>query len=311
MSNKGWISLHRKIKDNWLWQRKRVFSEFEAWIDILLSVNHAPAKVSINGQLIEVKEGEILTSILKLSEAWQWSRGKVTRFLDKLESEQMINQKRTSKYTLLTVMNWALYQDENIENRHQTNIKRTSNEHQIDNKQTSNGHQTDNRRTQTIINNNENNVDNVNNDNNENKKPYDDFFERIWKLYPKKQGKNAVKEASKEELAQYSYEEIARAIERYYEEIKDKDVQYWMYGSTFFNGRYKDYLDANYQPPIDPQKLKWAKWEKMQDDLETLNIDYRRLAIPRDGCLEGDIDHYKHYVEARWEYFYNKKGEMI
>jgi len=57
MADKGWISLHRKIQGHWIWQDKP-FSKGQAWIDILLMVNHKEQKVLFNNQVITVEEGE-------------------------------------------------------------------------------------------------------------------------------------------------------------------------------------------------------------------------------------------------------------
>ena len=77
----------------------------------------------------------------------------------------------------------------------------------------------------------------------------DDIFEMMWALYPKKRGKTAVSKKSKKAIRKVGYEHMCRAIERYKKEIVGKDEQYIMMGSTFFNGRYQDYLDENYEPP--------------------------------------------------------------
>lgn len=74
----------------------------------------------------------------------------------------------------------------------------------------------------------------------------DEFFESIWKLYPKHKGKGKVSKAQKEKLFKIGHDEIPRAIERYKKEMTGKDPQYIMYGSTFFNSGYVDYLDKNY-----------------------------------------------------------------
>jgi phage replication O-like protein O len=79
-----------------------------------------------------------------------------------------------------------------------------------------------------------------------NKCSVDVFFEKIWALYPKRRGKGKVSKAQKEKLFKIGYDEISRAIERYKKETAGKDPQYIMYGSTFFNSGYVDYLDKNY-----------------------------------------------------------------
>lgn len=75
-------------------------------------------------------------------------------------------------------------------------------------------------------------------------KEISDFYESVWALYPIKRGKAAVSEAQKKKLFAIGCDEIARAISRYDSEITDR--QFMKHGSTFFNGGYIDYLDANY-----------------------------------------------------------------
>jgi predicted phage replisome organizer len=76
---------------------------------------------------------------------------------------------------------------------------------------------------------------------------YVDFFEQIWQLYPKKEGKGQVSLTQKKKLYSIGLEEMTRAIERYVKAKQGKDKQYLQNGSTFFNSGYVDYLDANYQ----------------------------------------------------------------
>lgn len=75
------------------------------------------------------------------------------------------------------------------------------------------------------------------------------LFEKLWELYPCKKGKGQVSDTTKMKLLKIGFEEISRAIDRYrayFEQNSD-----WLRpknGSTFFNGGYLDYLDANYVP---------------------------------------------------------------
>lgn len=78
------------------------------------------------------------------------------------------------------------------------------------------------------------------------KKTVDAFFETIWKLYPKKRGKDRVSDAKKKVLYQIGYEEMARAIDRYKKGLKKETWRKPQDGSTFFNVGYVDYLDKNY-----------------------------------------------------------------
>ena len=51
-----------------------------------------------------------MTSILKLSQRWKWSKGKTTRYLNLLESEQMITTMRTPFGTLITIEKYGDFQ---------------------------------------------------------------------------------------------------------------------------------------------------------------------------------------------------------
>lgn len=110
MSN-GWIKLHRKLQDCWIWLEKEPFDKRSAWVDLLLSANHSDKKILFNGELITVKRGQILTSIRKLSERWKWSYDKTSRFLKLIESDGMLRRESDNCRTLLTIENYEVYQD--------------------------------------------------------------------------------------------------------------------------------------------------------------------------------------------------------
>ncbi|MBO8660211.1 DnaD domain-containing protein [Staphylococcus aureus] len=167
----GWISIDRSIQNHWLFKEKRTFSKFEAWIYLLMEANHSKAKVPIGNQIVTVERGQRLTSILTLSDLFNWSRFKVKTFLDLLESDGMLEVKTTSKYTLITIVDYDFYQSEQGRNQHQNDIKPTSKQHQSNINPTSKQHQTN-------TNNNDNKDNNEKNVNNEKKKTTAfDFFQ--------------------------------------------------------------------------------------------------------------------------------------
>ena len=58
-----------------------------------------------------IKRGEIVTSMMKLSGRWKWSRNKLRHFLGLLEKDGMIERKSNHNYTHLSVCNYDPYQD--------------------------------------------------------------------------------------------------------------------------------------------------------------------------------------------------------
>lgn len=146
MADKGWIALHRNIRDHWVYQEKRVFSKYEAWLDLLMDANHQNNKFLFDGQLIEVNRGEFITSVRQLCERWGWSNTKVNRFLKMLEDDQMLIRKSDSKKTVITIVNYDFYQ------RHES--KETTQKRQQNDAEASQKHTNNNDKT---MNNNDNN----------------------------------------------------------------------------------------------------------------------------------------------------------
>lgn len=85
----------------------------------------------------------------------------------------------------------------------------------------------------------------------------EDFFESVWSLYPKKEGKGSISKSQKLKLFKIGVEEITRAINRYKQKIQKEGIEkkYIKQGSTFFNSGYIDYLDSNSQENGKPVKV--------------------------------------------------------
>lgn len=107
----GWIKLHRSIEEHWIYQEKRVFSKYEAWIDMILNVNYSDNKVFIKGKLYTIKRGESVKSLETWANRWNWDKSQVRRFFKLLENDSMIKTKSDSKTTQITICNYDSYQD--------------------------------------------------------------------------------------------------------------------------------------------------------------------------------------------------------
>lgn len=166
----GWISLHRSIQKHWLFEEKRKFSRFEAWIDILMMVNHTDNKIMHDGDLITVKRGQRITSLRQLGERWSWSITKVDKYLKILESDGMLEVKKDTKKTVLTVVNYDDYQDEDLKKRRRNDSEKTEKKHRSNTE-----------KTQKKTNNNDNKENNENNDDND--VVVGDDFASIYNLY--------------------------------------------------------------------------------------------------------------------------------
>jgi len=125
----GFIKLYRKITENWVWD-DRPYSRGQAWVDLLLCANHSQVEISIDGMPFDIERGERYTSEVKLADRWGWSRKKVHVFLSRLEMDKMLTTKRHNKGTVVTIINYSVYNDYGTAEEQQKSSKRTAEEQQ-------------------------------------------------------------------------------------------------------------------------------------------------------------------------------------
>lgn len=132
LMQKGWIKLQRRIQSHWLYQEKRVFSRYEAWLDLLMMANHKERKILIDSKLETVKSGQIITSVRKLCDRFSWSNTKVNSFLKLLEQDEMIAYKSDTKKTVISIVNYGVYHNEETAettHKHNGNISEAHQKH--------------------------------------------------------------------------------------------------------------------------------------------------------------------------------------
>lgn len=122
--DEGWIKLHRKTKNHWLYQEKP-FDRYHAWEDILMSANHEQNTFLHGNTLLTIEPGQFVTSLRKLGERWGWSQEKVRRFLNLLVSDAMVRIECDTKKTVIAVENWDIYQTERNGARHNCDTNET------------------------------------------------------------------------------------------------------------------------------------------------------------------------------------------
>jgi hypothetical protein len=110
-TNNGWIKLHRQIVDDELWFSEP-FTRAQAWIDILLIANHKKRSFYVRGNKINVDRGQFAYGEEALALRWKWSRNKVRRYLDELETIQQIGQQKNRVLSIYTVLNYNRYQSD-------------------------------------------------------------------------------------------------------------------------------------------------------------------------------------------------------
>ncbi len=110
MRSKGFIKLHRKLRDNKLYKDSYTM---HLWIELLSRVNHKPKSWEFCGRLCSVKAGECLVSLYSLSDSTGLKVSRIRCILKKLKSAKMITTKSTSYGTYIEIVKWDKYQDDN------------------------------------------------------------------------------------------------------------------------------------------------------------------------------------------------------
>jgi uncharacterized phage protein (TIGR02220 family) len=108
---RGYIALWRKIEDHPFYKEPRVFSKYEAWIDILKEAQHSdePQEVILGMNVLICNYGECLKSNVTWAKKWNWSEPKVRRFLKLLEKMKQIRRANEGITTRITVINYECY----------------------------------------------------------------------------------------------------------------------------------------------------------------------------------------------------------
>ena len=129
----GWVKVYRSLRDNEIWDGNEPYDKRSAWIDLLLRATHKDTKFLLGNTTIELIPGQVFTSELKLSKEWKWSRCKVRALLELLKKiGQIQTPEKTTRYTIITITNWELYQIREIEKDNEKDNGKTSKKHQKD-----------------------------------------------------------------------------------------------------------------------------------------------------------------------------------
>lgn len=111
-----WFSVQRKYLFSELWLAEP-FTRGQAWLDLIGLARFQDGFIFKRGIKVEIKRGQVPYSKSELADRWQWSRGKVRRFLMDLQNEHQIDQQKNNVTTLISIINYDRYQNGKPANR--------------------------------------------------------------------------------------------------------------------------------------------------------------------------------------------------
>jgi hypothetical protein len=183
----GWIKLHRKFLE-WEWYDDT--NSVRVFLHLLIKANHKDK--NYRGTLI--KRGQLVTGRTLLSEQTGLSEQQIRTVLNKLKSTGELTIKSTSKGSLVTLVNYGLYQGDDTQSTSATTSKLT-NEQPASNQQSTTNKNVKNEKKL-------NNAQNASSDDDSKRDEKKAFTEKAWTYfwdkYPKRVDKK--KARSKFEL---------------------------------------------------------------------------------------------------------------
>lgn len=143
--SQGWVKIHRSLLE-WEWYQD--INTKCLFLHLLLKANHKDKKF----QGLTVKRGQVVTGLSLLAFETSLSVQRVRTSLNKLKSTNELTIETSSKGTVITIVNYDLYQitDDEQQAQQQTINKPSTNEQQAINKQSTTNKNVKNNKNERI-----------------------------------------------------------------------------------------------------------------------------------------------------------------
>lgn len=117
MQQEGWVKIHRKLKDHWLWKDA---NKLKWWLEILMDVNHTEKKINFGNEIILCKRGQSIKSLSTWAMQLNTSKDSIRNYFKLLAADGMILHESYTKFTRITVCNYDSYQSTLHDNQTET-----------------------------------------------------------------------------------------------------------------------------------------------------------------------------------------------
>ena len=125
----SWIKLHRKILGHWVYTRPEYLS---IWVYLLVRANWKPSKAILNGRIVTIERGEVLTSIRGMAKGSHTTQRTVRTFLTLAQQDEMIELKSDTAATRVKILNYNRLQEVPTSDRHTPDTRATHGRHTPD-----------------------------------------------------------------------------------------------------------------------------------------------------------------------------------
>jgi hypothetical protein len=105
----GFILMHREALEHPLFAKDA--QRLGAWLWMVARACWKPTKFNVQGKTVEIGRGQFCCTVRELGDAWGMSKSAVDRFLTRLRTETMIETDSGTGRLIITICNYAKYQD--------------------------------------------------------------------------------------------------------------------------------------------------------------------------------------------------------
>lgn len=140
----GWIKLHRQLLDNPIFKNHKLLQTF---LYCLIKASHQDHDQLIGDTMVSLKSGELATGRKAIAAATGLSEQNVRTSLSRLKTLQMITIKPTTKYSIISIVNWDSYQQINQQTNQVTTNKQPTNNQQVTTNKNVKNYKNDNKYT--------------------------------------------------------------------------------------------------------------------------------------------------------------------
>lgn len=120
--HRGYIKLWRKTLDSFIFHNPLALKLF---VHLLMTANYKDTELMINAKKHILKRGQLITGRQSLAVNTNISESMIFRLLNVMESEQLIEQQKTNRYSIITIVSYNMYQSNEQLLEHPVNNRKT------------------------------------------------------------------------------------------------------------------------------------------------------------------------------------------
>ncbi len=110
---RGWIKLHRKTIDSAVFRNPDLFM---FWSYCLMKASHKPIAQMVGFQTVHLDPGQFIFGRRQAAKELPLSERTIRTCLKKLENSRNLTIKTTQKFSVISVVNWEIYQSNDLQN---------------------------------------------------------------------------------------------------------------------------------------------------------------------------------------------------